>query len=363
MKILFVSHLSNKISAGPNWSVPASVDALSKIDEVLWINLTPVEMSHWLKVNGYHNIKEYGNLKLDSLPCPFNCPDFVVFEGVYFLEYVRFSKQLINKNIPYVIVPRGSLTKQATHNHARMKKWIAHKLFFKSFINHASQIQFLTLNEASDSSCNHETNFFVVPNGFNIPPVQKVGFSKNGLIMSFIGRLDMYHKGLDLLIDAIVSNKELLKNNRFSLRIYGPHLYDYNKILDFIRENHVEDIVCLKGEISGEQKTTALLESDVFVMTSRFEGHPMGLIEALAYGLPCLITPGTNMSGEVIKLDAGWVVEENSDAVGSGLVRLLKEKELLKIKGENAIKLANNYNWSTISSLFHSELEKSIMSL
>ena len=153
MKILYLSHLSTNIAAGMNWSVPASVRAQEQIDEVLWINTTDVLMPHWKEAKAYRNLKEMGGkLRLPALPEPFDKPDVVVFEGLYFKEYIGFSKELRRKHIPYVIVPRGSMTYQAMHNHARFKKWIAHKVWFNGFINHAWRIQYLTQQEADDSN-------------------------------------------------------------------------------------------------------------------------------------------------------------------------------------------------------------------
>ena len=51
------------------------------------------------------------------------------------------------------------------------------------------------------------------------------------------------------------------------------------------------------------------MNSDMFILTSRHEGFPMSILEALSYGLPVLITKGTNMTDLVHKASAGWTCE------------------------------------------------------
>lgn len=100
MKILYISHLSENIAAGLNWSVPASVDVQSKIDDVLWINTTNVMMPHWKRVSSFHNLDEYGEeLHLDTIPKRFRKPDVVVFEGLYFKEIAIKCICFVNKSI------------------------------------------------------------------------------------------------------------------------------------------------------------------------------------------------------------------------------------------------------------------------
>ena len=60
-----------------------------------------------------------------------------------------------------------------------------------------------------------------------------------------------------------------------------------------------EKVLKLCGPIAGADKKKVLKDADLFLHTSRSEGHPMGVLEALAYGIPCLLTPGTNMASEV----------------------------------------------------------------
>lgn len=356
MTLLYISHLSQNIAAGMNWSVPASVKAQEQIDDVLWINTTNRLMPHWKEAKAYRNLRDLGEeLSLACIPAPFNHPDLVVFEGLYFKEYLKFSKELRKDKIPYVIVPRGSMTHQALHNHAKWKKFFAHLLYFNSFIRHAWRIQYLTKQEAADSIQRFHTPYFIVPNGVSIPAVRKSIFS-TGVKAVFIGRIDAYHKGLDMLLDAITQIAEELRKASFTLSIHGPKKYDHALIGAEIENRGLDDFVKLYGEVSGQGKEDALLQADLFIMTSRFEGHPMGLIEALSYGLPCLVTPGTNMADKIHEADAGWICKGDVEGIKQALLKALSEKDLFAKKSINAQLLSKEYDWNCLAKLFHEQI-------
>ena len=358
MKILYISHLSTNIAAGPNWSVPAGVEAQSKIDDVLWVNMTNAVMPHWNNVSAFHNVKEFigKSYSIDDLLTHTNQPDVVVFESFYYMDDVRMAKKLLEINIPYIIVPRGALTRQAIHNHAWLKKWVAHKLFFDSYVKNATAIQYLTKQEAADSTGRFHTPYFIIPNGFNTPKKQKASFSNEGVRAVFRGRLDMFHKGLDMILEALTQLHEQLKAANFFLDIYGPRRYDFDKIEKEIEQRNISDIAAIHNEVSGKEKEHVLLDADVFMMASRFEGHPMGLIEALAYGVPCMVTPGTNMFEEIYDADAGWTCQGNVDDISKTLLQIIEEKDCFGIKGQNGRELSKRYNWSQLAQLFHNEL-------
>jgi glycosyltransferase involved in cell wall biosynthesis len=361
MNILFISHLYDSIASGMNWSVPASVDAQSKIDNVMWVEMSDAKMEHWTKVDAYHNYKEFPGKGLNRFPVPFNHPDVVIFEGFYFLSDVLFSLELRRNKIPYIIIPRCSFTYDAIHNQSYLKKRIANTLFFNNFVKHASSIQFLTKNESETSIGNFDiNNFFVIPNGVNIPKSKKCIFNKSSIKASFIGRLDIVHKGLDLLLYAISDIAEELKQNNFTLDIFGPESFDYKTLQKIIEDNNLGGIVSLKGEVSGEKKEKVLLDTDIFIMTSRFEGHPMGLIEALAYGIPCLITRGTNMKDEVESCSAGWTCENDLSSIKEALLRVIAEKDTLSDRGLNARNLSRNYEWQKFATDLHYELQNMV---
>ena len=130
---------------------------------------------------------------------------------------------------------------------------------------------------------------FIGPNGIALPSEQKRDFSVSEWKLNFIGRLDFSVKGLDLMVEAVKANLERLINEKVVINIYGPDCKGrYERVKEIIDSNGVGEVVKLNREIDEEEKRQILLDTDVFIQTSRFEGMPMGILEALSYGLPCL---------------------------------------------------------------------------
>lgn len=358
MNILYISNLSTNIAAGLNWSVPASIRAQSKIDNVFWVNLTNVEMDHWKEVKSFHNLNEFERMDIECFPTPFNHPDVVVFEGFYHPKDPKIARVLVKRNIPYIIIPRSALTKTAQKGGflKRIKKDIANLLIFKRYTKNALAIQYLTKAESMASGKWWNKKSFIVPNGFHPPLIKKEHFSEQGLRAVFIGRLDFYQKGLDELLKACAHDREYLIEQRFSLDIYGPKRYDWRKIEREIDLNNLSSFVRLHNEVTGKEKEDILLNADLFILPSRFEGHPMGLIEALNYGLPCLVAPGSNMLTEIQEYNAGWTCETNAKSIADSLRKIFNEKKFLKDKGHNAQILGINYDWTKIAKRFHDTL-------
>ena len=357
MKILFISHLGSGVSAGPHWSVPARIKAQTKYDIVMWVNTTNVPLPHYLETGVYHNLSEYGKLSLDCLPKPFNKPDVVAFEGFYSAMDAAFAKELKRAGVPYIITPRGSLTRQARHNSSRLKKNIAHLFVFNRFLKNAHAVQYLTKQEMLDSTSPCEMSY-VLPNGFTTPQRVKTNFSQNCIKGIFIGRIDLYHKGLDTLVEAVSSCMPMMRNYSFTIDVYGPMNEDAKKMEQMLIDKGLENIITLKGEISGDAKENAILDADVFILPSRFEGHPMGLVEALAYGLPCLVSAGTNMKEEIETANAGWACDGTTDSLVRALLDVVNEKNLFKEKSKNAFNLAKEYDWDRLAARFHDKLEE-----
>ena len=112
--------------------------------------------------------------------------------------------------------------------------------------------------------------------------------------------------------------------------------------------------------ITGDEKEKIILQSDVFVLTSRFEGHPMGLIEALAYGLPVLVTRGSNMFDEVCGSHSGWVSETSIEGIKRSLQQMIADKNKYSDFSKNALLLSSGYDWDKLAEKFHNYLQEAL---
>ena len=354
MNILYLTNLSGSLWNGPNNSVPAQIKAQSELDNVFWFNYSHAKREEWTQIARFQNLCDISNPCLNSFPEPFNTPDIVVIEEFYDFPFNKLIKEIQKKNIPYVIIPRSQMTALA-QKQKFLKKKIGNILFFNKMVKRASAIEYLTENEKKDSISQWKKNNFVIPNGILMPMVHEKNFSKGCINATYIGRVDIYQKGLDILLESISEIKKSLEEKRFSLTIYGPsQANDLNLLKRMVSRLQINKFVQFKSAVFGEEKQKVLLSTDVFIMTSRFEGLPMGLIEALSYGVPCFVTRGTNMAEEINEADAGWIAENNKKSVCESFLQMLAFNNYSS-KGKKAYQLAKKYSWEEIAKRTHDE--------
>ena len=360
MNILYVSNLTGNLFAGPNNSVPAQIKAQSKIDNIFWYNINNIKREEWKKLNCF-NLMDYPTGRLKDLPKPFNKPDIIVIEEFYCFPFCKLINDAIKNKIPYVIIPRSELTKNAQKK-KYLKKLFGNIVYFKKMAQKAAAIQFLSIQEKIDTGENWNRNYIIIPNGIDISSNKKEVFSKNEIKATYIGRYELYQKGLDILIETIARIQDILRKNNFILNMYGVDQEETVKYLNKkIIEYNISDLINIKNAVFGEEKKKIILESDIFVLTSRFEGMPMGLIEALSYGIPSLVTKGTNMAEDIKCYKAGWVSDNTVEGLENAMKEMLSDKGKLEVIGNNAKKLSLTYSWEKIAKKTHNEFEKIVL--
>ena len=278
------------------------------------------------------------------------CPDFVIFHSLYGLSDVRFSWYLNKKHIPYLVEPHGGTSMENAKKNW-LKKKIANLLYANRFIGNAAGIIYLNGKEADECVFKSiRKNDAIVPNGTHEHNRNYKRHNDKKVRFIFLARIDIIQKGLDLLFPAIdIFNNEGLKE-KAEFHFYGKAR---NKLYEQQFEDYISksaDNVFFHGPVTGTDKERAFLDADIFILPSRYEGMPMAVLEALSYGIPCLLSQQTNVADIVENNRCGWITEVSIN----GIVECLKHSiEDYNNNSEslitNALNASKEFSWPNIA--------------
>lgn len=345
MVVLNIAYVDNDPFSGVNNAVIAHTLSQQKYIDVALLNVFN------RTVNGINYNFRFGEYKsLSALPEPFDRPDLIVFHELYRTPFLKIYKEAVALNIPYIIFPHGGLSKVAQRKKF-LKKKTANWLLFNKFFKNAEAVQCLSDREKNDIEL--KKPLFIGPNGVYIPDFEKIYFNEEKTVFSYIGRTEISIKGIDLLIEAVSLSKEFFIRNNCSFNLYGPDIDgSHSHIKKMISDKKLEDLIFLNDSVFKKEKETILKKSDYFVQTSRTEGLSMGILEALSYGLPCVVTEGTGMDKLVRSYKAGFGCKTTSEDISLALCSAVKNKNSIKEMSRNAEKIvSDNFSWDKVTVL------------
>lgn len=278
----------------------------------------------------------------------------VIFHSVYKFSYLKYYWYCYRNKIDYFIYPHGGLTIENFQKN-KFLKWLSLHCIFKLVLNKAKGVIYLSKKEFKKNVLNLKSDHLFIPNGINpffknklnskyylYDGVRKINFL-------FFGRIDIHHKGIDKLIEGIDLLPKRTKDN-IIINFYGyGNSKDEKYLMEKMKSN--SNIKFHGSVFDPTEKNNVFLSSDIFILTSRYEGMPISVLEALSSGLPCLVSTETNVEDIIHNYKCGWVIDENTPKNISKTIQLAVEdyklnKELLI---ENSILCANNnYTWSKV---------------
>ena len=176
------------------------------------------------------------------------------------------------------------------------------------------------------------SNVWVIPNPVLLS-ARKYSPLENGRVIS-VGRLE-YQKGFDVLIRVFARIHEHFPD--WILDIYGEGTLK-EELQHQIDDLSLLGIVNLRG--TTDRILSEMNKSSFFVMSSRFEGFGMVLVEAMSQGLPCVSFDCPNGPADIIENEQNGLLVPNQDEERLyDAMRLMMENRELRIRlGQEAYK-------------------------
>jgi glycogen synthase len=200
-------------------------------------------------------------------------------------------------------------------------------------------------NDLADQirTINRRANIEVIGSGV-APPDLGAPISPIPRSSIFLGRLDIEHKGLDLLLKALA----VLPSGATDLTIAGEGR-GRREIEEQVRRLNLGDRVRLVGDVRGEDKWRLLAEAQLVVMPSRRETFGLSALEAMAMGrpvlafdIPCLRNVVTSERGELVE-------PFRIEAFANAWDRLLNDPDKCERLGQAGLKFARSQTWDDMA--------------
>ena len=281
--------------------------------------------------------------------------DVVHIHGLYLYPSQAAFRLASHHRKPFVVAPCGMLDPALRHRNRPLKA-VVDTLWQRRMLDSAAAIHYKTRDEARlVSDLRLRAPARVVPNGIDFDgfaqPVGAEEFRARHLpdpgapIVLNLGRLS-YKKNLEALVRALPAIRREVP--RTCLVLAGPDDEGLTPALRALAEAEgVADAVVFTGMLRGAERLAALAATDVWALPSHTENFGTAVVEALAAGLPTVISPGVNLAGEIAAAHAGIVAQPADFA--TTIATLLRDRVERAQLGDRARRFARRYDWSAVA--------------
>jgi glycosyltransferase involved in cell wall biosynthesis len=279
--------------------------------------------------------------------------DFVTLHSLYSFPVLagyllaRFHRK------PYGISPHGVLAPFQRTVSAR-KKWIYNRIFADRILQNASVIFYSAEGEREEAAVlKLRPPSVLVPDGFDpsefatLPErgrfrEQFFGGHKGPLVL-FLARLNA-KKGLDILTEAMRS--VIAERPDVRLAIVGPpDPVSFRKdVLQWVKDNNIEGQTVLTGVADKEMRLQAFADSDVYVLPSHAENFGFTVFEAMACGLPVVVSNTLNFAPEFVRSGVGFVLPRTPEVFSDAILRLIDNPGLRAEMGARGRDFVRQYS-------------------
>lgn len=285
--------------------------------------------------------------------------DIVHIHGIWHFGGLVASRIAKRHDVPYIVSTRGELDGRRLR-HKPLKKLLYRALLLDGVLRRADALHAVAAAERDHvARLGLRVPVFVCQNGVDLADFDRFRARADAAFLAqhrelqrrqvvlYMGRIESL-KGLDVLAQAFV--KVASRRDGVALLVAGG---DEDGTLPAVRrtlrQGGVAERAAVVGFLTGSRKSAALACADVFVLSSYSEGFSNAVVEALAAGVPVVISEQCNFP-EVASAGAGLVVPAEPDAVAEAIGAILADPDLARRMGRNARRLIEDrYQWSAIA--------------
>jgi glycosyltransferase involved in cell wall biosynthesis len=252
--------------------------------------------------------------------------------------------------VPYVLRPLGTLDAWSLGQHA-WKKLPYLALVERSHIRHAAALHATSGAEAGHLRALGVRRIAVIPLGVDFPSrmVDRRQASAAGgpaLRVLFLSRLHP-KKGIPILLEAIRMVREAGTPVVLTVAGSGDPGYEA-QVRAMAAAIGVADVITWTGHVDGARKAELFADADLFVLPSSQENFGIAVAEALAWGVPALVSHEVAIAGDIAAAGAGKALPIDAASFAEAITHYARHPETRLAAGDAAAAFAReSYSWQS----------------
>lgn len=285
--------------------------------------------------------------------------DLVHIHAVFNYACIAAARACRKNNVPYIVRPLGSLDPWSMSQKA-LRKSVFWQLAGKRMLRDAAAVHYTAggEQEATEASLglNHGT---VVPLGVDpliddpLQDGQTPGSEISGVAgYPYLLVLSRLHpkKGLEVLLDAFLSLSSEKQFENWRLVLAGDGSSEHvEKLKAKVDSRGANNRVLFPGWLNGEKKSAALRQASLLALPSYHENFGLCVMEAMACGVPVLISPHVNLAPDVHAAGAGWIAPVEHEAIKAALSEAFGSRTERMKRGRAGYELSKRFVWSAVA--------------
>jgi len=313
VKVLHVTPRIDAAMGGPAYSIPALAQALARQGAEVELHVLRADSAsgNGYRVHIHPNWPLVAKLGISpslrrTLHEQAAQADILHSHGLWTLPNIYPAAAIRGQKCRLVVSPRGMLTAWALAR-SRWRKKVMWLLGQKNALRAAHGFHATAESEYHDiRTAGLKSPVAIIPNGVDIPPETDLHrTTTNPRQLLFLGRLAPF-KRVDVLLQAWRQVQERFAD--WCLEIVGPDEGGYGTYIKQLGDELGVQRVAFRGPAYGPAKTQALAQAQLLVLPSYSENFGLAAAEALAHGVPVIVTQGAPWSG-VRTHRCGWWIE------------------------------------------------------
>jgi len=171
----------------------------------------------------------------------------------------------------------------------------------------------------------------------------KNSMSKNDAYILFVGSIQP-RKNIISLIAAFDKTKKISSFQHLKLVICGGKGWLSNKTYTAAKKSKFSKDIIFTGSVNNKRLTQLYKNAEIFVMPSLYEGFCLPVVEAMSFGLPCIVSKNSSLA-EIASDSAMQIDPNNASDIAEKMTLLLKNDYLRNKFSMKGLKRSSKFSW------------------